>query len=92
MGDIYNGPAHLIRDDGSEIPVTANLRAFTGGPRTGWSGVLTAAPQHHVVLANTDHGRLRLKDGGDESFVCIDPSTWVTAGQTEIHGNNEAPF
>lgn len=92
MSETYSGPAYFIRDDGSEIPVTANLRTFTNGLRDDWGGVLSAAPQHHVVLASEASGGLRLKDGREGSFVCLDPSTWVTAGQANIQGNGDAPL
>lgn len=92
MGDTYSDPAILIREDGSEIPVTANLRNMMNGLHTDWDGVLSAAPQHLVVLANETNGRLRLNDGREGAFVCLDPSTWITAGRANIYGNGDAPF
>lgn len=92
MGN-YNGPAHLILDNGSEIPVTADLRTSTSGSHADWDGVLSAAPEHRVVLANTDRGRLRMKDGREGAFACLDPSTWILTGQAHIMGSDgEVPF
>jgi len=92
MSDIYNGPAHIILDNGGEIPATADLRSVTRGLHADWIGVLTAAPQHRVVLANTTSARLRLKDGREGGVIFPERSTWITAGQASIQGNGDAPF
>ncbi len=93
MSDTYSGTATLIREDGSEIAVTAELRTSANGLRTDWGGTIAAAPQHRVVLANETSGRLRLKDGREGAFARPEPSTWVTEGRARVQGSDgEVPF
>jgi len=88
----YNGKVLIVREDGTEISVTADLSIYHDGLRTGWNGTLTAAPDGLQEVANLAEGRLRFPDGQEAQFLRPDISDWVGTNQLSIIGQDEAPF
>lgn len=88
----YSNSATVIREDGMEFPVTANLRAFKSGLRSDWSGRLSATPAALEGLLNTQGGRLRLADGTEAPVHFTDTSTVAVFGYLDVTGEGEPPF
>jgi len=76
----YNRPATVIRDDGTEFPVTANLTSSIGGLRPDWGGRLSATPTELKGLLNEDQARLRLENGNEATIHLADTSTAAVFG------------
>lgn len=88
----YNRPATLIRADGMEFPVTANLTSFMGGLRPDWGGRLSATPTELKGLLNEDQARLRLENGNEATIHLADTSTAAVFGYLAITSEGDAPF
>lgn len=88
----YYGNAVIVHEHGAETLVTASLRSYRDGLRTGWEGALTAAPDDLREMANLDEGRLRFPDGREVEFLRPDRSDWAHFNQLNIIGQDEAPF
>ena len=89
----YNGRAAIITDDGTEVPVTANLSTRRNGLFTDWGGRLTPTSADGLQRVKTQsEGRLRLPDGREAQFLRPDTSDWVVGGGMAIIGQHEVPF
>jgi hypothetical protein len=88
----YNRPATVIRADGTEFPVTANLTSFLGGLRPDWGGRLSATPASLKGLLNENQARLRLEDGKEATIRLSDTSTAAVFGYLAITNEGDAPF
>jgi hypothetical protein len=88
----YNGKALIICEDGTKMPVTANLSSYSSGLLTSWSGPVTAAPDGLREMSNLTKGRLRFPDGKEAEFLRPDTSDWVHTNRLSITGQDEAPF
>jgi hypothetical protein len=88
----YNRLATVIRADGTEFPVTANLTSFTGGLRPDWGGRLSATPTELKGLLNEDQARLRLENGNEATIHLADTSTAAVFGYLAITSEGDAPF
>ena len=88
----YNRPATVIRADGTEFPVTANLTSFVGGLRPDWGGRLSAAPAELKGLLNVGQARLRLENGNEATIRLADTSTAAVFGYLAITSEGDAPF
>jgi len=73
----YNGQARIVGNNGTDVPVTANLTSYPDGlPR----------------LANLTEGRLQLPGGTEAEFLRPDTSDWVSTQQLKIIGQHSPPF
>jgi hypothetical protein len=88
----YNRPATVIRADGTEFPVTANLTSFTGGLRPDWGGRLSATPTELKGLLNENQAQLRLENGNEAIIHLADTSTAAVFGYLAITSEGHAPF
>ena len=88
----YNRLATVIRADGTEFPVTANLTSFTSGLRPDWGGTLNATPTELKGLLNEAQARLRLDTGNEAIIHLTDMSTAAVFGYLAITSEGEAPF
>jgi hypothetical protein len=88
----YNRPATVIRADGTEFPVTANLTSFTNGLRPGWGGTLNATPAELKGLLNGHRARLRLETGYEAIIHLADTSTAAVFGYLAITSEGDVPF
>jgi hypothetical protein len=88
----YNRPATVIRDDGTEFPVTANLTSFIAGLRPDWGGKLSATPTELKGLLNENQARLRLENGNEATIHLPDTSTAAIFGYLAITSEGHAPF
>ena len=88
----FSSEAVLIREDGTEIPVTVNLSSYRNGLRTDWGGTVTPAPDGLREMLNLAKARLRLPDGTEAEFLRPDTSDWVGTNRLSISGQGEAPF
>ncbi len=88
----YNRPATVIRADGAEFPVTADLTSFPAGARPDWGGRLTAAPDGLKGLLDEDRARLRLENGNEAVIHFTDTSAAAVFGYLAITTEGEAPF
>ena len=88
----YNRPATVIRADGVEFPVTADLTSFMGGLRPDWGGRLTATPEGLKGLLNGGQALLRLENGNEAVIHLTDTSAAAVFGYVAISSEGEAPF
>jgi hypothetical protein len=88
----YNRPATVIRADGTQFPVTANLTSFAHGIRPDWGGTLNATPTELKGLLNESVARIRLDDGTEAAIHLTDTSTAAVFGYLAITSEGEAPF
>jgi len=88
----YNGQARIVGNNGTDVPVTANLTSYPDGLRTSWGGTLTPAPDGLPRLANLTEGRLQLPGGTEAEFLRPDTSDWVSTQQLKIIGQHSPPF
>lgn len=103
MSDIYDGPAALVTDDGTEIPVQAHLDVtvepawgdadpfdrYEPGPRS-WIGVLEAQvslPGDCFTIPRT----LRFPDGREGTLISV-TGEFATPNRVEIEGGGSPPW
>ncbi|MGC5534196.1 hypothetical protein [Streptomyces sp. SR-10] len=93
---IYQGPAVLVTDEGSEITIGADLRSRTDG-REEWMGRLLIQGEHWDALKNRTSGyRLRLPSGKEGAFLRTQTNDRPQAAGSpffySIVGDGDAPF
>lgn len=92
----YHGPAVIIFENGSELPVTANVLRQGGGRRVTWLGhLIVPSRERTAALMNLTQAMLRVGDR-QAAFVRPDTSDWTRSSegqfQVAIHGSGDAPF
>ncbi len=88
----YNRPATVIRADGTQFHVTANLTSFAHGIHPDWGGTLNASPTELKGLLNESEARLRLDNGAESVIYLTDTSTAAVFGYLAITSKEDAPF
>jgi hypothetical protein len=88
----YSREALVIREDGTEISVTADLASYRNGLRTDWGGTLIVAPDGLQEMVNFTEGRIRFPDGQEAAFLRPDISDGAHTNRVSIIGQDEAPF
>ena len=88
----HSSDAVILMEDGTQIPVMAQLQRDDSGNLTNWGGVLTTTPDGADATKNLTEGRLRLPSGAEADFLRLDTTDWVTTNQLRITGQGEPPF